>query len=340
MRKLVGVREIEKFPIYDITVENDHSFELSNGIIAHNSMYPKAIVSGGCLVENTKIITSTGHKNIQDIKLGDSVLTLMGENIVTAIWTPETLVEGTPECYKVTFDDTSSITCSDTHEFLLNKDKDEWGEISNLKAGDTVYVVLQSTDIPYSGFREIINIESVGRKPVYDITVENSEHYITWNGVINHNTGIYYSANQIFIITKSQEKEDDELSGWKFTINIEKSRYVKEKSKLPFTVLYKSNNQTKPGIQKWSSLFELALESGHIVKAKMGWYAIVNMETGEISEKSYREKDIKKNDGFFEKLIVDVKFKQFIEDKFKLSAEGLSINSQTDDEDIDSSEEV
>ena len=86
--------------------------------------------------------------------------------------------------------------------------------------------------------------------------------------IVSGGTGIYYSANQIFIISKSQEKDGDQLAGFKFTINIEKSRYVKEKSKLPFTVLFDS------GIMKWSSLFDLAQESGHIIKPKMGWHQL------------------------------------------------------------------
>jgi RecA/RadA recombinase len=148
--------------------------------------------------------------------------------------------------------------------------------------------------------------------------------------VVSGGTGIYYSANQIFIISKSQEKDGDELSGWKFTINIEKSRYVREKAKLPFTVLYNS------GVQKWSALFDLAQESGHIIKPKVGWYNTVDMETGEISEKAYRAKDLEANDAFFEKLVKDQLFKDFVEKKFKLSGH----NSDTDDSEFDTEEDI
>lgn len=141
--------------------------------------------------------------------------------------------------------------------------------------------------------------------------------------VVSGGTGIYYSANQIFIISKSQEKDGTELAGWKFTINIEKSRYVKEKSKLPFTVLYDS------GIQKWSSLFDLALESGHLTKANQGWYNMVDPSTGEIIEPKRRAKDIESDDEFFEGLIADAKFKDFIERKFKLNKEVM--NAREDD---------
>jgi RecA/RadA recombinase len=153
--------------------------------------------------------------------------------------------------------------------------------------------------------------------------------------IVSGGTGIYYSANQIFIISKSQEKDGTELAGFKFTINIEKSRYVKEKSKLPFSVFFDS------GIYKWSSLFELAQESGHIIKPKVGWYQTVDMETGEISEKSYRAKDIESNDAYFENLIKDKVFKDHIERKFKLTGGG-SGGSQThindDEEEVDNDE--
>ncbi len=148
--------------------------------------------------------------------------------------------------------------------------------------------------------------------------------------IVSGGTGIYYSANQIFIISKSQEKDGDQLAGFKFTINIEKSRYVKEKSKLPFTVLFDS------GIMKWSSLFDLAQESGHIIKPKMGWYQTVDMETGEVSEKSYRAKDLENNDAYFSKLVQDKIFKEFVEKKFKLSGGHDDSGDETGDFDEES----
>jgi RecA/RadA recombinase len=150
--------------------------------------------------------------------------------------------------------------------------------------------------------------------------------------IVSGGTGIYYSANQIFIITRAQEKDGDELAGYKFTINIEKSRYVKEKSKLPFTVLMNG------GIQKWSGLFDLAKEAGHIIAPKKGWYQLVDISTGEIEEKSYRARELENNDEFFSKLTADPLFKAFIEKRFKLMAG--STNSTADvEEDIDLDEE-
>lgn len=142
--------------------------------------------------------------------------------------------------------------------------------------------------------------------------------------VIPGGTAVTYAANQIFVISKSQEKDGTEIVGWNFTINIEKSRFVKEKSKLPFLVTYKN------GIDKFSSMLELGLESGHIIKPKNGWYQRVDLNTGEVSEKNYREKDTN-TDEFMGPILKDPKFAEFIKNKFRLSV----IKEEVSDDDLD-----
>lgn len=125
-------------------------------------------------------------------------------------------------------------------------------------------------------------------------------------------TAVTYSANQIFVITKSQEKDGTELSGWNFTITIDKSRYVKEKSKLTFTVNYDQ------GISKWSGLMDIALEAGVVIKPSNGWYQKVCLESGEVIEGKYRLKDTNSKD-FWGDIIESQKFKDFVCKKYKLS---------------------
>ncbi len=186
------------------------------------------------------------------------------------------------------------------------------------------------------GTRELVGIRKVESFPIYDITVENDHCFELDNGVTAHNSlyakkivsggqGVMLSANQVFIITKAQEKEGTEIAGWKFTINIEKSRFVKEKSKIPFTVMYDG------GIQKWSFLFDLALESGHIIKPKVGWYAYVDQETGEILEPNMREKAVKADDTFFSSIVQDESFREFVRKKFQLSASDMETKTELDD---------
>lgn len=152
--------------------------------------------------------------------------------------------------------------------------------------------------------------------------------------VVSGGTGNIYSSNQIFIITKAQEKDGNDLKGWKFTINIEKSRFVREKSKMSFVVTYEG------GIQKWDAIFDMALDSGFIIKPKVGWYQTVDPETGEISEKNYRKDDVLGMDTYFESLIKNEEFKKYIEKSFKLSMDTFSHAPDENDIDIDSDEEV
>jgi RecA/RadA recombinase len=129
--------------------------------------------------------------------------------------------------------------------------------------------------------------------------------------VVSGGTGQVYSANNIFIITKSQEKQGDEIVGWNFTINIEKSRFVKEKSKLTFTVL----NET--GISYYSGILELALESGHVAKPSNGWYQMVDKSSGELVGTKIRAAQTA-NKEFLGKVLADETFKEFVREKYKL----------------------
>ena len=130
--------------------------------------------------------------------------------------------------------------------------------------------------------------------------------------VVGGGTAVMYSANQIFIISKSQEKDGSDLVGWNFTINIEKSRFVREKAKLPFTVKFEG------GISKWSGLLDIALESGHIIKPSNGWYSKVNMSTGELEDKKYRLKDTENKD-FWSSIILDKTFDDWIKHNYQIS---------------------
>lgn len=97
-------------------------------------IYSKQIISGGCVVEGTKVQLADGTlKNIEDINVGDYVRTLSGESEVKITWCPETLDEGTPECISITFDDGYNVIVSETHKFLVSiEDKFEWIEAKDL----------------------------------------------------------------------------------------------------------------------------------------------------------------------------------------------------------------
>lgn len=172
---------------------------------------------------------------------------------------------------------------------------------------------------------KIQNITKVGKRPVFDISVEDVEHYLFENGVVSHNTGGMYSANQVFIIGKAQEKEGSDLVGWQFTLNVEKSRFVREKSKFPFTITFEG------GINKWSGLLDIALELGFVQKPKQGFYSRIDIETGEVEEKLYRAKATN-NSEFWEPLLKSTAFKTAVYNRYAISSHSI-----VSDEDIEES---
>ena len=130
--------------------------------------------------------------------------------------------------------------------------------------------------------------------------------------IVGGGTGSYYSADNIFIIGRQQEKEGTEVVGYNFIINVEKSRYVKEKSKIPVTVSFDG------GISKWSGLLDLAIESGHVVKPSNGWYSKVD-DDGVIEDKKYRIKETDTKD-FWSPILKQKTFQDFIENKYRVAS--------------------
>jgi RecA/RadA recombinase len=142
--------------------------------------------------------------------------------------------------------------------------------------------------------------------------------------VVSGGTGIYYSADNIWIIGRQQEKDDKtkQIEGYHFIINIEKSRYVKEKSKIPITVTYEG------GINKWSGFLENALEAKLLGKPLAGRYERVD-ENGEFFGPRYKEDDIIANDEFWHDILKTTNFKEFIHEKYS-SGQGSLINDDVE----------
>lgn len=147
--------------------------------------------------------------------------------------------------------------------------------------------------------------------------------------IVSGGTGIYYSANTIFIIGRSQEKgADGEIEGYNFTINIEKSRFVREKSKIPVNVTYAG------GVSEYSGVLDWALESGDIVKPNNGWYQLVDKETGEMIGSKTRQKDIAP---LLEEVLKRKEFKEWVTAKYKIG--GSAVADVIQEEEIEITEE-
>jgi RecA/RadA recombinase len=131
--------------------------------------------------------------------------------------------------------------------------------------------------------------------------------------IVGGGTGSYYGSDNIWILGRQQDKDAEGINGYHFVINIEKSRYVKEKSKIPITVSYEG------GINKWSGLLDIALEGKFVAKPSNGWYQRCNPETGELTGNKMRVADIVDNKDFWMTVFKETDFADYIKKKYSLS---------------------
>lgn len=126
-------------------------------------------------------------------------------------------------------------------------------------------------------------------------------------------TGSVYASDTIWVVGRQQEKDKDKaLIGYNFTINIRKSRYVKENSKFNITVTFDQ------GIKKWSGLFENALEGGYISKISKGKYQRIDLETGEFVGEEFTETEALDMNEMWETIMEETNFKEFLISKYRL----------------------
>jgi RecA/RadA recombinase len=148
--------------------------------------------------------------------------------------------------------------------------------------------------------------------PMFIVNHTYKEQSLFPRDIMSGGTGPMYSSNTVWILGRQQEKEDGKVSGYNFVINVEKSRFVREKSKILISVDFEK------GISPWSGLLDVAQETGHIkrTKQKPETYATVNGSTGEMGPETKR--DDTDTLEFWKSVLQDKTFHQAIERKYKL----------------------
>lgn len=144
--------------------------------------------------------------------------------------------------------------------------------------------------------------------------------------IVSGGTGIYYSADTIWILGRQQEKDGKDITGYNFVINVEKSRYVKEKSKIPITVSYEG------GIKKWSGLLDLALEGAYIAKPTAQSYQFVDRSTGELTGQKFKASEIEDNAEVWKTLLKTTDFAQWIKNKYSIATGSLVAKADDDEQ--------
>jgi len=214
------------------------------------------------------------------------------------------------------------------------------GQLDNLDRGDKVCVVIDSignlaskkeledalneksvADMSRAKalkglFRMVTPYLTMKNVPLLAVNHTYQEIGLFPKAVVSGGTGIYYSADNIWIIGRRQEKQGTEIKGYHFIINVEKSRFVREKSKVPISVTWEG------GIETYSGLLEVAMAGGYVAKPTVGWYQKVDRETGELLGSKVREKDTL-NTEFWESIFKETDFKKFIKGHYQIGHKPL-----------------
>ena len=243
---------------------------------------------------------------------------------------------GAPQSYFETFDiDTSRVVHSPISDIEQLK-HDVMQQLNNFERGDHVMIIVDSVGNLASKkevedalegksvadmtrakqmkslFRMITPHLTIKDIPAIVINHTYKEIGLFPKDVVSGGTGIYYSADNIFIIGRRQQKAGTEVTGYEFVINVEKSRFVREKSKIPVEVTWEE------GISKWSGLLDMGLASGHVIKPSNGWYQRVDMDTGEAVDPKVRAKDLDKD--FWIPILSDKKFGDWVQKAYTVGS--------------------
>lgn len=166
--------------VYNFEVANNHNYYVGkNRILAHNK-------GKKCFVPGTPVLTKNGIKKIEDIQIGDIVLSYnekFNQNQYSEVidtmkhWASEDL-------YKIYIKNTILETTS-IHKFLIIRDGiKEWLPAAALKIGDLVRLAdntLCAIDNIVTEFKQtfVYNFEVAG----------NHNYYVGKDGVLSHNKG-------------------------------------------------------------------------------------------------------------------------------------------------------
>ena len=134
--------------------------------------------------------------------------------------------------------------------------------------------------------------------------------------IVGGGTGIYYSADNIWILGRRQNKTGTEVTGYDFVINVEKSRYVKEKSKIPISVSWKG------GVERNSGLLDVALAGNYVAKPSNGWYCKLDTKTGELVDPKVRLAD-NLTDEFWESIWEETDFADFLNSQYSITKKSI-----------------
>lgn len=170
---------------------------------------------------------------------------------------------------------------------------------------------------------KIKNKKSIGVKPVYDICVPVSHHYLLDSGVVSHNSGFIYASSIVVAMKKMKLKEDEggnkisEVKGIRAGCKVMKTRYAKPFESVQVKIPWEK------GMNPYSGLVDLAEKKG--ILEKEGNKLKFTPPSGE--EIKLFRKAWEKNDGG----CLDILMQDFIKKEEELSIDIIGENVEDND---------
>jgi len=247
---------------------------------------------------------------------------------------------GSPQSYFESFDINPSRVLHTPITDVEQLKFDLVGQLENIDRGDKVCIVIDSignlaskkeledalneksvADMSRAKalkglFRMVTPYLTMKNVPLLAVNHTYQEIGLFPKAVVSGGTGIYYSADNIWIIGRKQEKQGTEIKGYHFIINVEKSRFVREKSKVPISVTWEG------GIETYSGLLDVALAGNYVAKPSNGWYCRVDKETGELLDPKVRAAQTLDKE-FWDPIFASTDFKKFIKGHYQIGHKPL-----------------
>jgi intein/homing endonuclease len=197
----------DKIVKINIIEEPTNVYNLSEIETFHNYFANNVLVHNRCFVAGTKITLSDGtYKNIEEISVGESVLTFNEKLNITQIGTVGDVKSHTVnQLIEIIFEDDISITTTFEHPFYVKNNG--YVEAKNLYVG----CICIKDDMSELKINEIIQHEK--ECTVYNLLSVTENHNFFANGILTHNKSCFVSGTQVSMADGTEKNIEDIFIG-------------------------------------------------------------------------------------------------------------------------------